>query len=127
MNNESICYPILQQYKSCNSEMNDSNGLYISSTINVNKSESIASQLKILRNLLSPQCQAASLPLICLFLFPLCDANGTAYLPSSEQCYSISGGVCKEEWEVAQAMVTGLPSCAVLPNVSSCNSKVPRV
>ena len=123
-NNQSMCYPVLQQYESCNSAMNDTNGVYISSTANVNESENIASQLKILRSLLSPQCLAASLPLICLYLFPLCNGNGTVYLPSSEQCYSVSGGSCKEEWVVAQAVINGLPNCAVLPNVSSCNSKV---
>ena len=124
MNNESVCYSFLLQYKSCNSAVNGSNDVFISSNVNVQESENIASELKILQNLLSPQCRAVSLPFICLYLFPLCGENGTVYLPSSEQCNSISTDICKGEWVMAQEVISSLPNCALLPNVSSCNCRL---
>ena len=122
--NASLCHSFLLQYKSCNANLNDTDGVYISSNINVNESERIASQLNILQYILSPKCRNVGLPFICLYLFPPCDWNGTEYLPTSEQCRSISTDICKNEWTLAQNMINGLPDCASLPNMTACNSKL---
>ena len=120
-NTGSVCYQYLEDYKSCIPSLNLEEGVYISSSINVMENEAIADKAKQYQSLLSPQCRDAALPFFCLYLFPLCDGNQTAYLPSSEQCTTISTETCKNEWTLAKATITGLPECSVLPNINPCN------
>ena len=124
MNNQSVCYPVLQQYKRCSPALNQTSSLYISSNVNVQESESAILQLLRLKNSLSSKCQVAILPFICLYLFPLCGENHTEYLPSFGECNSISNDICKVEWQMAQQLLSNsLPNCAALPYVTSaCNS-----
>ena len=35
-------------------------------------------------------CTSSLIPFMCLYLFPLCDGNGTAHKPSRDQCIEIS-------------------------------------
>ena len=121
-NNASVCYPYLAQYKSsCIPSLMNKDGVYISSSVSLQQSESTASQLKTFQSFLSSQCQAVALPFLCLYLFPLCDENQTTYLPSMAECISVSTDICKSEWMTAKTLVTNLPVCSTLPNTSPCN------
>ena len=68
----------------------------------------------------SPECQEAVVPFLCLFLYPLCDSEGTLYRPSSMDCVTISTGVCEREWmEAVNLLGPGvLPQCESLPSTS---------
>ena len=124
VNNHSVCYTVLQQYKTCIPTLSTSSNVYVSSNINIEESENAIIQLLSLQKTLSPNCQVAVVPFICLYLFPLCDENQTAYLPSSQECNSISTDICKAEWSMAQQLLSSLPNCAALPNVTHCNCKL---
>ena len=121
-NTGSVCYPFLEQYKSCIPSLSSKDGVFISSTVSLIKSEATSNSAFQYQSLLSSQCRDAALPFLCLYLFPLCDDNQTAYFPSSEQCTSISTDTCKAEWTNAKTLIAGLPVCSVLPDASPCNS-----
>ena len=74
----------------------------------------------------SLECREAVIPFICLYLFRLCDASGTMYQPSSDECTEISTDTCAREWQAATDHFSMgiLPQCESLPNTStSCNGK----
>lgn len=121
LNNASVCYPYLVQYKSCIPSLRDKDGVYISSRVSVQQSEDTANQLNIFKSFLSSQCQLVAFPFLCLSLFPLCDGNHTTYLPSNHECNSISTDTCKEIWKMAATFISNLPVCSALPNTSPCN------
>ena len=68
----------------------------------------------------SPECQEAVPPLLCLYLFRLCDSNGALYQPSSVDCVTISTVVCETEWMIATDILgqENLPQCESLPMTS---------
>ena len=64
----------------------------------------------------SKTCKELLIPFTCLFRFPICE-GGTKYVPSQQQCESISTVVCEQEWAVASSVnETNLPSCGDLPD-----------
>ena len=67
-------------------------------------------------------CTSSFIPFMCLYLFPLCDGNGTVHQPSRDQCIEISTVVCKDEWQKA-ALIPGviekLPDCESLSSNTS--------
>ena len=86
--------------------------------------EELEIQAKLLLNGLSsplisasPECEEAVLPFLCLYLFSLCDSNGTLYQPSSMDCVTISTVVCAREWIIATNFLgqEALPQCELLP------------
>eukprot|EP00731_Ephydatia_muelleri_P010669 Em0005g1255a len=117
----SFCYPFLTQSASCIPSLINRSGLYIAPSVDLQQSESTASQIQSFQDFLSPQCKEVALPFLCLYLFPLCDDNQTTYLPSMAQCISISTDICRTEWLLASSLVNNLPVCSKLPNVSPCN------
>ena len=117
----SFCYPFLTQSASCIPSLINRSGLYIAPSVDLQQSESTASQIQSFQAFLSPQCREVALPFLCLYLFPLCDDNQTTYLPSMAQCISISTDICRTEWLLASSLVNNLPVCSDLPNVSPCN------
>ena len=96
--------------------------IYISSSVNLQQSESTASQVQSLQSFLSAECRAAALPFLCLYLIPLCDDSNVTYFPSMAECTAISTEVCKSEWVSAKQLVTNLPDCSKLSNTAPCNS-----
>ena len=77
----------------------------------------------------TPACTAAIVPFLCLNLFPLCDSNGTSYLPSSSECVDLRSETCAEIWDVAIGLLVSigldaLPVCETLPETSiSCEGQ----
>ena len=64
----------------------------------------------------SQECVDAFVPLMCQYLFPLCNTSGNLLLPSQEECLTISTGVCQVEWGfAAQLFGDQLPVCTDLP------------
>ena len=62
-------------------------------------------------------CTSSFVPFMCLYLFPLCDGNGTVTRPSRDQCIEISTVICKDEWQKALAISSvkeKLPKCESL-------------
>ena len=82
---------------------------------NENTAQLIISGLPLLGA--TEMCISSLIPFMCLYLFPLCDGNGTAHKPSRDQCIEISTVVCKDEWQKA-ALIPGviekLPDCESL-------------
>ena len=69
------------------------------------------------------ECKSTILSFMCLYLFPLCDENGTIHGPSTDDCHEITG-TCKEEFEAMMDLpgIKGqlnLPDCQSLLNSSS--------
>lgn len=73
-------------------------------------------------NTLSPSetCKRAVEPLLCLFFFPLCDANGMPRLPSLEECATVRDEMCMQEWQTAATVLGAeqLPQCDSLPEAT---------
>ena len=61
-------------------------------------------------------CTSSFVPFMCLYLFPLCDGNGTVTRPSRDQCIEISTVICKDEWQKALAI------SSVKEKLSKCES-----
>ena len=53
------------------------------------------------------------LPLLCQYVYPPCDGNGSAKFITQEQCINIRDDVCETEWRIAMATEQGnlLPVC----------------
>ena len=118
--NNSVCFSHLERYKMCDQALRVQNGVYISSSIDLQESESIAFRIKSLQSFLSPNCRKVVMPFACLYLFPLCGDNHKIYFPSSKECISISTKSCADEWENAKMLINSLPDCKSLPDVSLC-------
>ncbi|KAL5491673.1 hypothetical protein EMCRGX_G017005 [Ephydatia muelleri] len=122
---QSVCLPLLKEYKKCIPATSAQDGIYISSKVDLQESENAVLKIKSFESFLSPQCRAVALPFACLYFFPLCDGNQTAYfLPSSDECISISTETCKGEWEGAKKLVRQIPDCRTLPDVSRCKVSI---
>ncbi len=67
----------------------------------------------------SQECVMAAVPFLCLYFFGgVCDENMTHFLLDREECFNISTGVCRTEWEVVGK---ALPNCTILPGQDSVN------
>ena len=69
------------------------------------------------------ECKSSILSFMCLYLFPVCDENGTVHRPSREDCHEIAV-VCKGDLEGILNLpgiegLLHLPDCLSLPNSSS--------
>ena len=117
---------MLQSQQSCLPDRLGSSDIYITPRDGVDQDE-LEIQAELLLNGLSsqlisasPECEEAVLPFLCLYLFRLCDSNGTLYQPSSGDCVTISTVVCEREW-IAATTILGqerLPQCELLPMTS---------
>ena len=117
---------MLQSQQSCLPDRLGSSDIYITPRDGVDQEE-LEIQAELLLNGLSsplisasPECVEAVLPFLCLYLFRLCDSNGTLYQPSSGDCVTISTVVCEREW-IAATTILGperLPQCELLPMTS---------
>ena len=61
------------------------------------------------------ECKSSILSFMCLYLFPLCDDNGTIQRPSAENCYKITNGSCKEVLQSIM-LLPGLNGQLTMPN-----------
>ena len=118
-----VCKDVLQSQQDCLPDRLGSSDIYISPRSGENQ-EDLEMQATFLFNGLSsplisasPECDKAARPLLCLYLFRLCDSNGTLYQPSSMDCVTVSTDVCEREWAVATNLMgqQGLPQCELLP------------
>ena len=68
----------------------------------------------------SQQCVEAITPFLCLYIFNLCDSNGTLHIITRGDCINVRDDVCTSEWN--QAIVTFgsevLPVCEDLPDLT---------
>ena len=118
----SVCRETLQ---SCLDR--DFSDIYISSNVNQDEAEDTA---RLLADGLeqfgaSEECKKSALPFFCLYLFGLCDGNGTVpHTPSASDCLHISTDVCSREWQIGSTLVT-LPECSELPDQAqlTCNGE----
>ena len=114
------CLQTLTQTKACllGVEINSSNIMIaanIDQETNENTAQLVISGLPLLGA--TEMCTSSFIPFMCLYLFPLCDGNGTAHKPSRDQCIEISTVVCKNEWQKALAFSSvqqKLPNCGSL-------------
>ena len=116
-----VCGDALQSQQDCLPDRLGSDDIFISLRSGGNQ-EDLEMQARFLLNGLSfigvsPECEKAALPFLCLYLFRLCDSNGTLYQPSSMDCVTISTNVCKREWTEATNLLgqEALPQCESLP------------
>lgn len=83
----------------------------------------------VLNNLIQSNnaCRDVFLPLMCQYLFPVCNgSNSTASCLSSQDCTYVSTEVCKED-VIAHGLRSILPNCATLPANSSCTSSLGKL
>ena len=120
-----VCKDALRSQQDCRPDSQGSSDIYISPREDDQEDLEIQAEL-LLNGLSSPlisaslECEEAVLPFLCLYLFSLCDSDGTLYQPSSMDCVTISTDVCEREWNVA-TMLLGqgrLPQCESLPMTS---------
>ena len=118
-----VCRDVLQSQQSCLPDRLGSSDIHISPRDGEDQEE-LEIQAQLLLNGLSsplisasPECEEAVLPFLCLYLFSLCDSNGTLYQPSSMDCVTISTVVCAREWIIATNFLgqEALPQCELLP------------
>ena len=107
--------------QNCLSDRLGSSDVYISLHDGDNQEELEMQAMQLVNGLsfirASPECEKAVLPFLCLYLFGLCDSNGTLYRPSSMDCETISTDVCEREWMAATNILgqSALPQCESLP------------
>ena len=127
---KSACLQALIQSKECLfEEQQNSSNIMIAANVdqeaNENTAQLIISGLPLLGA--TEMCTSSFIPFMCLYLFPLCDGNGTAHKPSRDQCIEISTVVCKDEWQKALTLPViknQLPDCETLPITTlSCEGK----
>ena len=78
-----------------------------------------------LRQIPSLECRAAAIPLLCMYLFGLCDSSGVNIQPTSGQCRNIRDNLCSVEWQTAIMLGLDLPECEIFPEEQlSCSDNV---
>ena len=109
-----MCRDILLDFQSCIPSLASSSEAYILNGAQ-EELETSANMLQAGFNLLgaSEACKAAALPLLCLYMFGLCDGSGRGYLPSRSECVNVSTGVCAVEFQAAMTFpgADQLPQC----------------
>ena len=118
-----VCRTHLQQLQECLPDIERGSEVYISpGNEEQNVIEMQAMQLIGGLNLLNPssECREVVIPFLCLYLFPLCDANRTMYQPSSDECTTFSTDTCAREWQAAidHLGMGVLPQCESFPDTS---------
>ena len=69
----------------------------------------------------SPECSEIAQPFLCFSIFGLCDNHSRElYLPSSQQCTTVTEEICTEEFVAAGAILGSnqLPQCDEFPAVA---------
>ena len=124
-----MCLQALIQREECLfEEFNNSSDVYITTSVdqeaNENTAQLIINGLSLLGT--TETCRSSFIPFLCLYLFPLCDKNGTVSRPSRDQCIEVSTVACKDEWQKALSIPyvkQQLPDCESLPATSYCQGK----
>ena len=111
--NKSTCLQVLNQSKNCSScKYGNDSSIYIAANVDQDANEKIAQLINLGA---SPTCKLYLIPLMCLHLFPLCGNNATF---SRQECFEISTGVCKVEWQNAlniPVIKDKVPNCSSFP------------
>eukprot|EP00731_Ephydatia_muelleri_P026481 Em0018g581a len=123
---KSVCLQALIQREECLfEEFNNSSDVYITTSVdqeaNENTAQLIINGLSLLGT--TETCRSSFIPFLCLYLFPLCDENGTVSRPSRDQCIEVSTVACIDEWQKALSIPyvkQQLPDCESLPATSYC-------
>eukprot|EP00731_Ephydatia_muelleri_P026479 Em0018g579a len=121
-----MCLQALTQRAECLfEEFNNSSDVYIIASVdqeaNENTAQLIINGLSLLGT--TETCRSSFIPFLCLYLFPLCDENGTVSRPSRDQCIEVSTVACKDEWQNALSIPyvkQQLPVCESLSATSYC-------
>ena len=109
-----ICSQELRQWQMCFSGQ-QTNDVYVPSSIDQDEAESMASQLLTVLPLLSPtpECVDAIKPFMCLYLFGLCDAKNRLHQVSRAECVRLRDDVCAGPWKIVSDVQAGaLPDCS---------------
>ena len=128
---KSTCLQALNiiQARACLSGMHQNNSnVVIIANVDQEASESTAQLIVNGLPLLgaTEACTSSFVPFMCLYLFPLCDGNGTVTRPSRDRCTEISTVVCKDEWQKALAISSvkeKLPNCESLTMTTDSDCK----
>ena len=111
--NKSTCLQVLNQSRNCSScEHGNDSSIFIEANVDQNANEEIAHLINLVA---SPTCKLYLIPLMCLYLFPQC---GTYATFSRQECFEISTGVCKVEWQEAlniPVIKDKIPNCNSFP------------
>ena len=84
--------------------------------VSVSSQEQAQTLIGALEQLGSPECIAAAVPFLCVYLFQgVCDEDKTHYFPTAGECQEISNGVCQEEFRLARSFGIEIVDCATLP------------
>ena len=110
---------------SCFSSSTVATSIQITSSVDIQTNEALASKIIVLLNSAYPSCLTGAHRFLCQYLFPLCDGNGTLYQPTYKECLNVSQGVCSVAWTQGPAAGVSLPVCLDLPNTTSiCNGEM---
>eukprot|EP00731_Ephydatia_muelleri_P013215 Em0007g525a len=113
---------------SCFSPSTVATSIQITSSVDIQTNEALASKIIVLLNSAYPSCLTGAHRFLCQYLFPLCDGNGTLYQPTYQECLNVSQGVCSVAWTQGPAAGVSLPVCLDLPNTTSiCNANATEV
>eukprot|EP00731_Ephydatia_muelleri_P026477 Em0018g577a len=123
--NQYVLQALIQREKCLFEEFNNSSDVYITASVdqeaNENTAQLIINGLSLLGT--TETCRSSFIPFLCLYLFPLCDENGTVSRPSRDQCIEVSTVACKDEWQNALSIPyvkQQLPVCESLSATSYC-------
>ena len=122
-----VCQQALQDIQSCIPGTENCSRVYIPSTggkqqdLEEHARKLIVLGLQLLQP--SPQCEEDAASLLCLYIFKLCDSNGTLYQPLASECEMVRSYTCVLEWKTTEMFLgtTKLPDCATLPAESALN------
>ena len=64
----------------------------------------------------SAECKEAVVPLLCMYMFGLCDSSGLYVQPSLEQCVHVKDTLCPNEWAIARQFQLDVPDCEIFPS-----------
>ena len=68
------------------------------------------------------------MPLLCQYVYPPCDGNGSVQFITQEQCVNIRDDVCETEWRIAMTIEQGniLPVCEAFGTNNESSSNTSR-
>ena len=124
-----ICSDLLLDLQTCFSDA--TTPLNIPASVDQDEGESNSVQLFNGLSFLnpSPECSEQVMPLLCLHIFGLCDANGNHHTTHRDECTNLRDNVCSSEWVTAMDFLPAgtLPVCEDLLNVTDeCIGKIKR-
>ena len=104
---------MLNQSRNCSScKHGKDSSIFIEANVDQDANEKIA---QLINHGASPTCKLYLIPLMCLYLFPLCGNNATF---SRQECFKITTGVCKVDWQNAlmiPVLKDKIPNCNSFP------------